>query len=144
MPKGVLDRARLSQFIRDPQTIRAIELLAREVEVAGTVRTFIARKQAENAQTTQFTAPSIRARIEQFTVTNTSASSVTFSVNLVASGDTPGDDNLIIDAYSIGAGASYTCPEAIAQVLEEGDYISTLASASGALTMSASGRIYAS
>jgi hypothetical protein len=108
--------------------------------MAVTVKTLIPAKQAENAQTTQYTATNCKAIIDKFTVTNTSAGNVTFSVNLVASGGSAGTANLIVKARSIVPGETYLCPELVGQVLESGGFISTLAGTASALTITASGR----
>ena len=105
-----------------------------------TAKVLIESKQAENLQTTQYTATNVRTIIDKFTVTNTTAGALNFSVNLVPSGDTAGDDNLLIDTKSIGAGLTYTCPEVVGHTLANGDFISTLASAATSLTIRASGR----
>lgn len=105
-----------------------------------TVKVLIPAKQAENAQTTQYTATNAKAIIDKATVTNTSANNVTLSVNLVTSGGSPGASNLIMDARAIAPDESYTCPELVGQVLEPGGFISTIASAATSLTIRASGR----
>jgi len=105
-----------------------------------TVKNLIPRKQAEAAQTTQYTALNCKTIIDKFTVTNTSASNVTFSVNLVASSDTAGAQNLIIDTRTIVPGETYLCPELVGQTLESGGFISTLAGTATSLTISSSGR----
>jgi hypothetical protein len=103
-------------------------------------KVLIAPKQAEAAQTAQYTATNVRAIIDKFTVTNTSLANATISVNLVRNTTTAGADNLIIDARTIAPDETYTCPELIGHVLEAGDFISTLASAATALTIRCSGR----
>jgi hypothetical protein len=108
--------------------------------MAVTPKALIQSKQAENAQTTQYTATNCRAIIDKFTATNTSASNVTISVNIVASGESPGVSNLIVDARSIAPGQTYTFPELVGQVLDSGSFISTIASAATSLTIRASGR----
>lgn len=105
-----------------------------------TVKQLIPAKQAENAQTAQYTATNCKAIIDKFTVTNTSAGNVNFSVNLIASGGSSGDSNLIIKTRAIAPNQTYNCPELIGQVLESGGFISTLASAATSLTIVASGR----
>lgn len=105
-----------------------------------TVKNIIPRKQAENAQTGQYTATNCKTIIDKFTVTNTTAGTVAFSVNLVASGGAAADSNLIIDTKGIAAGECYACPELVGQTLEPGGFISTLAGAAASLTISASGR----
>ena len=104
------------------------------------VKTLIASKQAENAQTTQYTATNAKAIIDKFTATNTSAANVTLSVNLVTSGGSAGVTNLIVDARAIAPDETYTFPELVGQVLESGGFISTIASAATSLTIRASGR----
>jgi len=100
----------------------------------------IPSKHAENTQTTQYTATGVRTIIDKFTVTNTSASNATISVNLVASGDTAGNDNLIIDARNIAPGETYSVVGVVGHSLAPSGFISTLASAATALTIRASGR----
>lgn len=108
--------------------------------MAVTVKNLIPRKQAENSQTTQYTASNCKTIIDKFTVTNTSASNVTLSVNLVASGGSAGDSNLVLKAKSIAPSETYTCPELVGQTLEASGFISTIAGAATSLTISASGR----
>lgn len=105
-----------------------------------TVKNIIPRKQAENVQTPQYTATNCKTIIDKFTATNTGATNATLSVNLVASGGTAGNANLVTDARAVAPGESYTFPELVGQVLEPGGFISTLASDSTSLTISASGR----
>ena len=105
-----------------------------------TVKVLIPAKQAENTQTTQYTATNAKAIIDKFTVTNTSASNVTFSCNLVTTGGTAGTSNLIIDTRTIVPDETYTCPELVGQALESGGFISTIAGAGTSLTIRASGR----
>lgn len=100
----------------------------------------IASKEAENSQTTQYTATNVTAIIDKFTATNTSGAAVTISVNLVTSGDAAGNDNKIVDAKSIEPNKTYTFPELVGHVLQNGDFISTIASAATSLTIRASGR----
>lgn len=104
------------------------------------VKNIIPRKQAENSQTAQYTAVNCKTLIDKFTVTNTSASNVTLSVNLVANGGSAGDSNLVLKARTILPAETYTCPELVGQSLEAGGFISTIASAATSLTISATGR----
>jgi 3-deoxy-D-manno-octulosonic acid (KDO) 8-phosphate synthase len=105
-----------------------------------TVKVLIPAKQAENLQTTQYTATNAKAIIDKFTATNTSAGNVTLSVNLVTSGGSAGVSNLVVDARSIAPDETYTFPELVGQVLDAGGFISTIASAATSLTIRASGR----
>lgn len=104
------------------------------------VKALIPSKQAENVQTTQYTAVNCKTIIDKFTATNTSAGNVTLSVNLVTSGGSPGASNLIVDARSIAPDETYTFPELVGQVLEPSSFISTIASAATSLTIRSSGR----
>lgn len=105
-----------------------------------TVKTLIPSKQAEDTQTTQYTATNCKTIIDKFTATNTSAVNVTLSVNLVASGGAADASNLIVDSRAIAPDETYTFPELVGQVLEPGSFISTIASAATALTIRSSGR----
>ena len=107
--------------------------------MAVTAKPLIGSKQMEAAQTTQYTATNCTAIIDKFTVTNTTAGNLTFSVNLVTSGGSAGASNLIVDDRAIASGETYTCPELVGQVLANGGFISTIASAAG-LTLRVSGR----
>ena len=78
--------------------------------------------------------------IDKFTVTNTGATNATISVNLVPSGGTPGNDNLVTKERAIVPGEAWNAAELVGQVLESGGFISTIASAATTLTISASGR----
>lgn len=105
-----------------------------------TVKVLIPAKQAENTQTTQYTATNAKAIIDKFTATNTTAGNVTLSVNLVTSGGAAGVTNLIVDSRAIAPDETYTFPELVGQTLESGGFISTIASAATSLTIRASGR----
>lgn len=105
-----------------------------------TVKTLVPPKQMESVQTTQYTATAAKAMIDKATVTNTDTVNRTFSVNLVQSGGSAGNSNLIIDERTVVPGETYLCPELIGQVLEPGGFISTVASAATALTLRISGR----
>lgn len=105
-----------------------------------TVKNIIPRKQAEAAQTAQYTADGCRTIIDKFTVTNTGATNTSISVNLVAEAGSAGNSNLVLKARVLVPGETYTCPELVGQSLEPGGFISTLAGAATSLTISASGR----
>lgn len=105
-----------------------------------TVKVLIPAKQAENVQTTQYTANNCKTIIDKITATNTSASNVSISVNLVTTGGSPGTINLIVDTRNISPDETYTFPELVGHSLEAGGFISTIASAATSLTIRASGR----
>lgn len=105
-----------------------------------TVKVLIPAKQAENTQTTQYTATNCKTIIDKFTATNTTAGNVAISVNLVISGGTAGVTNLIVDTRSLAPDETYTFPELVGQALEPSGFISTLAGAATSLTIRANGR----
>jgi hypothetical protein len=106
----------------------------------ATLKVIVPAKIVENTQTTQYTATNVTTEIGAIEVTNYSGGAVTISINLVTSGDTPGNQNLVIKTKSIAAGATYTFPELWGQYLMNGDYISTLASAATSLNIRISAR----
>ena len=105
-----------------------------------TVKVLVPPKQIEATQTTPYTATAARAIIDKATVTNTDTVNRTFSVNLVTSGGSAGNANLVIDDRTVVPGETYQCQELVGQALESGSFISTIASAATALTMRISGR----
>ena len=105
-----------------------------------TVKVLIPAKTAESSQTTQYTATNVTTIIDKFTATNYSASSATLSVNLVTSGDTSGNQNLITKTKTLSAAEVYTFPEIVGQVLVTGGFISTIAGTATAINIRASGR----
>lgn len=105
-----------------------------------TSKALIPAKQAENAQTTQYTAVNCTTYIDKFTITNTSSGNVTFSVNVVTVAGSPSSANLVINLRPIAPKETYTAPELVGQVLQPGDFISTIAGAATSLTIRASGR----
>lgn len=100
----------------------------------------IPAKQAENVQTTQYTSNDCTTYVDKFTITNNTSANVVFSANIVTVAGSAGVTNLIIAQRSIAPRETYPCPELIGQVLQPGDFISTLAGAAVSLTMRASGR----
>jgi len=105
-----------------------------------TNKAIIPAKQVENVQFTQYTALNCTTIIDKVTVTNTSASNVLFSANLVTVAGVAGADNLVINQRAIAPKETYNCPELVGQTLNPGDFISTIAGTAAALTMRASGR----
>ena len=105
-----------------------------------TVKVLIPAKIAEATQAIQYTATNIKTLIDKFTATNYSAVTATLSVNLVTSGDTEGDLNLIVKAKSLQPGETYTFPEIVGQALDSGGFISTIAGTATSITIRSSGR----
>ncbi|WP_198079308.1 hypothetical protein [Acinetobacter calcoaceticus] len=100
----------------------------------------IPSKYAEASQTTQYIAENCKTIIDKFTLTNTTASAVTFSCNLVLKATTASAANLVIKDKSVSAGETYVCPELVGHSLEDGSFISTIASTADSLVIRASGR----
>jgi hypothetical protein len=104
------------------------------------VKVLIPAKNAENSQTTQYTSTNVTTIIDKFTATNYSAAAETLSVNLVTSSYSAGNDNLIVKTKTLQPTETYTFPEIVGQVLNAGDFISTIASAATSINIRASGR----
>lgn len=119
---------------------RMLKLQLRDIKMATvTAKNLVGSKFIENAQTTQYTASSVKALIDKCTVTNVSGSAATFSINLVTSGSA-GTSNLIIKDQSVAAGQVYTCPEVVGHILEAGGLISAISNTASALVLRVSGR----
>ncbi len=102
--------------------------------------TLVPSKQAESAQTTQYTAVNCTTYIDKATITNTTSGNVTFSANLVTSAGAAGAGNLVVNLRSIAPKETYALPELVGQVLQPGDFLSTIAGAATSLTLRVSGR----
>ena len=105
-----------------------------------TVKVLVPAKTAENSQTTQYTASGVTAIIDKFTATNYSASAATISVNLVTSGGSAGNDNLIVKTKTLQPSETYTFPELVGHVLAPSGFISTIAGTASAINIRVSGR----
>jgi hypothetical protein len=103
-------------------------------------RVLVTPLQMQTSQTTQYTASSVRAIIDKATVTNTDTLPRSFSVNIVNNGGSAANSNQIIENRTVHPDETYTCPELVGQVLEPGQFISTVASAVSSLTLRVSGR----
>ena len=109
--------------------------------MAVTAKPLFNAKQAENAETSQYAAPSgTRTIIDKFTGTNTSGAAANLTIKLVPSGGGAAASNTIVSSKTLQPGETYTFPEVVGHVLSPGDFISTLASAATAITIRASGR----
>ena len=105
-----------------------------------TVKALVEGKSVENSQTTQYTATGVTTIIDKFTATNYSAAAATISVNLVASAGSAGNTNIITKTKALQPAEVYTFPEIVGQVLNAGDFISTIAGTASAINMRVSGR----
>jgi uncharacterized membrane protein len=105
-----------------------------------TVKVLVPAKIVEAAQTTQYTANNVTTIIDKFTATNYSATAAAISVNLVTVSGTAGNLNLISKTKTLQPAEVYTFPELVGQVLNPGDFISTIAGTATAINMRVSGR----
>ena len=104
------------------------------------VKVLIPAKNAESTQTTQYTSTNVTTIIDKFTATNYSGGAETLSVNLVTVSGAAGNNNLIVKTKTLQPAETYTFPEIVGQVLNAGDFISTIASAATSINIRASGR----
>jgi hypothetical protein len=109
--------------------------------MAVTISNIIPAKTAENTQTTQYTSAGVQTIIDKFTATNYNAAAATISVNLVASGGSTGNNNLIVKTKTLQPTETYTFPELVGHVLPVGGFISTIAGTASAINIRASGRL---
>ena len=106
-----------------------------------TAKCLLEAKYAENAETTQYTAGAgIRTIVDKFTGTNVTAAAALLTVKIVASGGAAGASNTVVYQKSIAAGETYTFPEMTGQILNSGDFVSTLAGTATAIVIRLSGR----
>ena len=105
-----------------------------------TVKVLVPAKIVEATQTTQYTANNVTTIIDKFTATNYSATAAAISVNLVTVSGTAGNLNLISKTKTLQPAEVYTFPELVGQVLNPGDFISTLAGTATSINMRVSGR----
>ena len=106
-----------------------------------TVSNIVPSKIAENTQITQYTSTNVTTIIDKFTATNYSATAATLSINLVTLGGSAGNLNLVTKTKSLQPAEVYTFPEIVGQVLNSGDFISTVAGTASAINIRASGRV---
>lgn len=104
------------------------------------VNVLIPAKIAEDSQQTQYTSTGVKTIIDKFTATNYSAIAASISVNIVTSTGAAGNQNLIVKTKTLQPSETYTFPEIVGQVLNAGDFISTLAGTATSINIRASGR----
>lgn len=105
-----------------------------------TVKVLVPAKIVESTQTTQYTATGVTTIIDKFTATNYTTTAATISVNLVTVSGSAGNANLITKTKTLQPSEVYTFPELVGQVLNSGDFISTIAGTASAINMRVSGR----
>jgi hypothetical protein len=108
--------------------------------VTVTVTVLVPAQTANNAQSTVYTATGVTAIIDKFTATNYSGTAATISVNLVTSGNTAGNNDLIVKTKTLQASETYTFPELVGHVLRPSGFISTIAGTASAINIRVSGR----
>jgi len=106
-----------------------------------TVTVLVPAQTINNSQTTMYTATGVTAIIDKFTATNYGAAPATISVNLVTTGGTASNDDLIVKTKTLQASETYTFPELVGHVLNPGGFISTLAGTASAINIRVSGRV---
>ncbi|MES2346310.1 MAG: hypothetical protein V4641_01945 [Pseudomonadota bacterium] len=106
-----------------------------------TKKVFIESKFAEITETTQYTAVNCKAEIDKFTAVNVTGINATLTVKLVKSGDTPSAVHQL-PPVTIAPGKSWPFPDAVAQLLEAGGFISTIAGTASAISIRSVGREY--
>lgn len=104
------------------------------------VKNIIPCKTVEVSQVTQYTAEKVTTIIDKFTATNYSDASATISINIVTVNNVVGDTNVITKSKTLQPSEVYTFPEIVGQVLNPGDFISTLTDSVNAINIRASGR----
>lgn len=105
-----------------------------------TTKELINSKYVELSVAEQFTASGVTI-IDKITVTNTTSSTSLFSLNLTTVNENASTSNLIIDSHPIRPRESYTCPEVVGHVLDDGSKIYAKSSVASSLVLRASGRV---
>ena len=96
---------------------------------------------AAAAETTLYTAASgTRVKVDKYTVYNSSAGVLTYTVKFVASGGAAAATN-VLGVASIQPGETYTLPWAVGHDLNPGDFISALCGTASALVHRITGRV---
>jgi hypothetical protein len=96
-------------------------------------------KNMESSQTTQYTATNTKAVVDSAVITNTTSGNLTVSVNVVPVSGSAAASNKVLDARTITPHETYGVWELVGRVIENGGFISTIASATG-LTLCIDGR----
>ena len=96
---------------------------------------------AVNAETTVYTAAAgTRVKIDKYTVYNSTAGVLTYTVKLVPSGGAAAASN-VLGIASIQPAETYTLPWAVGHDLNPGDFISSLCGTASALVHRITGRV---
>lgn len=109
--------------------------------MTSTPAVLLQTKYLEDAETTQYTAPTNvkGVRVDDFTLCNRTAGTVTITVRVVPVGGTPGVEHELLSAKSLAAGEVY---EVAPMLLGPGDFIRTDPGAATSIVCRMSGRIF--
>lgn len=103
-----------------------------------TAKCLLEAKYAENAETTQYTAgTNTKTIIDKFT--GYSPAGGTLTVKCVPSGGAAGASNIKV-VKTLAANETYTFPELVGQILNAGDFVSTLPGGASTVVIRISGR----
>lgn len=92
-----------------------------------TAKRLVPGSQLTASVATYYTAPTkTRAVIRSAQLVNTTGGAVAVTVYAVPSGASAGAANTLISARAVAAGESYSCPELVNTVLEEGGTLQAL------------------
>lgn len=109
--------------------------------MAVTAKCLVEAAYIANAETTQYTAPAgTRTIIDKVTATNTGAAATTIVAKIVPSGGTAAAGNVVAPSKALAVNEVYTFPELVGQILNPGDFISTLPGAANSVVLRISGR----
>ena len=103
------------------------------------VKVLVPSKTVEDSQTTQYIVSAGVTIIDKFTARNYSESIATITVHIVTNSGTFDEVN-IIKTKSLAPGEVYMFPELLGQVLNVGDFISTLAGTGSSISFRVCGR----
>ena len=100
-----------------------------------TAKCAVEAKYMEAAETTQYTAP-VRCIIDKCTITPPTGAASAATMKIVPSGGTAGASNIIMQPKTFtSTDPTYTCPEMVGQILNAGDFISTLGTVASSLVL---------
>lgn len=105
-----------------------------------TYKTLVNAKYLENIQTTQIASTAITI-LDKVTITNITTSNANFSANICDNSETPSSTNLIIKEKIIAPNETYDCYDLAGQILENGSFLSMIASSANSLVIKIDGRI---
>lgn len=111
--------------------------------MAVTPARLVSGSQLTTSAVSYYTSTNAMTRIDACALTNTSGGTVTVTVHLVPSGDTAGSGNCVMKARSLTSGQTVLVSGAIGQWIDTNGSLQALASSGGAITLVASGVVYA-